>query len=46
MDQRKGAIVNASKMGKEIKEERAESQVESRIMSEKGPASTNIDSGS
>lgn len=44
MDQRKGAIVNAM-ANRDIKEEASENQAESRIMSEKGPASTHIDSG-
>lgn len=41
MDQRKGAIVNA---GNQIKQEKDENPVESRLISEKGPASTHIDS--
>jgi hypothetical protein len=39
MDQRKGAIVNTNK---EIKEERYDNPIESRVMSEKGPASTHV----
>ena len=53
MDQRKGAITNANMMHantnvdfktKPIKEEKYENQAESRMLSEKGPASTHIDS--
>lgn len=41
MDQRKGAIVNTNQ---EIKEERYDNPIESRVMSEKGPASTHVPS--
>lgn len=42
MDQRKGAIANAPK----INEEQMSNQTSSRMLSEKAPASTQIDSGS